>query len=68
MMDSLAGADWLGGLTDEAIRARVDAATFERGRGYAESGMIRSLTSADRGRMLLAEIEGSSARPAFSAW
>jgi len=63
MMDSLAGADWLGGLTDEAIRARVDAATFERGRGYAESGMIRSLTSADRGRMLLAEIEGSSARP-----
>lgn len=63
MMDALAGADWLGELTDEAIRARVDAGGFARGQQYAASGMVLSLTTADRGRMILAEVEGSRSRP-----
>ena len=63
MMDPLAAADWLGELSDEAIRARVDAATFARGSEYAGSGMVRSITTADRGRMLLAEVEGTRPTP-----
>lgn len=63
MMDPLAGASWLGELTDEAIRVRVDPATFIRGNEYARSGMVRSLTGADHGRMLLAEVEGTGDRP-----
>ncbi|MFZ1484679.1 SNF2-related protein [Nostocoides sp.] len=63
MMDPLSGAEWLGDLSDAAILTRVDQATFARGCAYAESGMVRSVTTADRGRMLLAEVEGSRARP-----
>ena len=57
----LASATWLGGLEDADIVAQVGAATLARGTAYAEAGMVRSLTPADRGRMLLAEVEGSRA-------
>jgi len=63
MNSPIAAATWLGELTDELISRQVDPGTFVRGRGYADSGMVRNLTSADRGRMLLAEVEGTRSRP-----
>ncbi len=59
----LAAAAWLGELTDEQILRQVGGPTFSRGRGYAGANMVRSLTTADRGRMLLAEVEGTAPRP-----
>ncbi len=58
----LAAAAWLGQLGDPQIIAAVGAPTFSRGQGYARAGMVRALTLADRGRMLLAEVEGSGPR------
>ena len=63
MNSPLASATWLGGLTDDLIQRHVGGPTWARGRAYAESDMVRSLTAADQGRVLLAEVEGTSRVP-----
>ncbi|MEI2777687.1 MAG: DEAD/DEAH box helicase [Tetrasphaera sp.] len=63
MNSPLTSASWLGELSDEHIQQHVGGPTWARGRAYAEAGMVRSLTTADQGRMLLAEVEGNAARP-----
>ncbi|MBK6887669.1 MAG: DEAD/DEAH box helicase [Tetrasphaera sp.] len=53
----------MGGLTDDLIRSHVGIPTWERGRAYAEADMVRTITAADQGRVLLAEVEGTTRVP-----
>ena len=54
---------WLAAVTDAELDRLCGAATVSRGREYARAGMVRSVTSADRGRMVLGEVEGTRSEP-----
>ncbi|WP_246136510.1 DEAD/DEAH box helicase [Leekyejoonella antrihumi] len=60
---SVQGADWLRHVTDEAIEDQVGTGSLQRARQYARSGMVESINTGDRGRMLLATVSGSRSRP-----
>ncbi|HRC18266.1 MAG TPA: hypothetical protein PLV11_08295, partial [Phycicoccus elongatus] len=55
----VASANWLAGFTPDIGRETLGDAAWERGFAYAAAGNVLSITSADRGRMLLAEVAGS---------
>ncbi|CCI52491.1 MAG: DEAD/DEAH box helicase [Tetrasphaera jenkinsii] len=63
MNSPLTSARWLADLTDERIQRHVGGATWARGHSYAQADMVRSITAADQGRVLLAEVEGTSRLP-----
>jgi len=60
---SVQGADWLRRVTDEAIEDQVGTAAYHRARHYARSGLVETINTGDRGRMLLATVSGSRSRP-----
>lgn len=55
----VARADWLADVTPDLGRRVLGEATWERGARYAAAGHVLSIASADRGRMLLAEVSGT---------
>ena len=55
----VASANWLAGFAPDIGRETLGDAAWERGFAYAAAGNVLSITSADRGRMLLAEVAGS---------
>ncbi|YAL83080.1 SNF2-related protein [Dermacoccaceae bacterium W4C1] len=60
---SLAGAEWITGITDEGIIAVCGTRAYERGLGYLDAERVRSVSTGDRGRMVLAVVDGSRSRP-----
>ncbi len=59
MAYEVATADWLADLTPDVGREVLGDRTWERGAAYAAAGNVISIASADRGRMLLAEVQGN---------
>lgn len=54
---------WVAAVTDAELERVCGASALARGREYARAGMVRSVTSADRGRMILGEVEGTRPTP-----
>lgn len=63
MAFDVAAAGWLADLTPELGRQVLGDATWSRGSEYAEAGRVLTIASADRGRMLLAEVQGNRSLP-----
>ena len=63
MVFEVATAGWLDDLTSELGREVIGGDTWARGAAYAADGRVLSIASADRGRMLLAEVQGGRATP-----
>jgi superfamily II DNA or RNA helicase len=53
---------WVTGLSDAEIRVAVGAGPFARGSAYATTGAVETLSTGDRGRLLLASVAGSGGR------
>jgi hypothetical protein len=53
---------WVTALSDADLRRAVGAGAFARGSAYARRGAVLSLSTGDRGRLLLASVAGSSRR------
>ena len=54
---------WVGTITDAELDRLCGTGALTRGREYALAGRVLSLTSADRGRMLLGEVAGTRGEP-----
>lgn len=59
MVWDVEAATWLRALTDERLGEAVDAGTFRRGAGYANAGMVTQVATLNRGRVVIAKVEGS---------
>ncbi|MCA1780667.1 MAG: SNF2-related protein [Dermatophilaceae bacterium] len=54
---------WLAGVTDAELKRVCGTGALSRGREYALAGRVLSVTSADRGRMILGEVSGTRGAP-----
>jgi superfamily II DNA or RNA helicase len=54
---------WVAAITDAELDRLCGTGALTRGREYALAGRVLSLTSADRGRMLLGEVAGTGGAP-----
>ncbi|MGA8046719.1 MAG: DEAD/DEAH box helicase [Dermatophilaceae bacterium] len=54
---------WVGSITDAELDRLCGTGALTRGREYALAGRVLSLSSADRGRMLLGEVAGTRGEP-----
>ncbi|KAB7743918.1 helicase SNF2 [Nostocoides sp. F2B08] len=54
---------WVGSITDAELDRLCGTGALTRGREYALAGRVLSVTSADRGRMLLGEVAGTRGEP-----
>jgi superfamily II DNA or RNA helicase len=54
---------WLGEVTDAELQRVCGSAAVSRGREYALAGRVLTVTSADRGRMILGEVSGTRGSP-----
>ncbi len=63
MAFQVAASGWLTAVTAAVGRDVLGDATWERGAAYAAAGHVLSIASADRGRMLLAEVQGTRDSP-----
>ncbi|GAA1151277.1 DEAD/DEAH box helicase [Ornithinicoccus hortensis] len=59
----LRGAEWVGEVDQEQLVAAFDPATLQRGTDYARQSLVRGVTVADRGRVLVGEVAGSRPAP-----
>ena len=59
MAFDVGAAEWVARVTDFALARSTDSGSLARGRAYAQAGMVRSISTADRGRVLIGEVSGS---------
>lgn len=52
-------AGWVRSLTDEVLEDAVDPGTMRRGQGYARDGMVTQIATLNRGRVVVAKVQGS---------
>ena len=52
-------AGWVRSLTDEVLEDAVDPGTMQRGQGYARDGMVTQIATLNRGRVVVAKVQGS---------
>ncbi|MEO7070260.1 MAG: SWIM zinc finger family protein, partial [Nostocoides sp.] len=59
MAFDVGAAQWVARVTDFALARSTDSGSLARGRAYADARMVTSISTADRGRVLVAEVSGS---------
>jgi hypothetical protein len=59
----LRGAEWVRRVTPEQLGQRMGELTLARAELYVDSERVQSINTGDRGRLLLATVEGNRARP-----
>ena len=59
MVWDVESAEWVRGLSDDAILAATDEGSFQRGLDYAARGMVQQVATLNRGRVVVAKVAGS---------
>lgn len=61
--DDVRQASWVRRVSDDGIKRICGDLAYERGQGYVDAERVESISTGDQGRLLLASVEGSRARP-----